>query len=163
MKSWGRFRHQFDDTDGGDHYDNQHIDFPVRDPLDTIISWRCFQGENNNNEGCRRYETAIKYLSKRSDVHYHIMENYKAVDGKGPQRRNKARKWLKDRDLEKLKTLDDVVYMLEWLKKPHIKRFFDIFYQGRWYECDNSGNTQQESTKGQDLSQATYQDERSIV
>ena len=142
-------------------FEDKHepVDFPVRDPLDTIISWHMYEGYNNNNEGCRRYELAINYLANyEHGVVYYKMENFPVLEGIGPNRDHEYRQWVLDKDIEKLKTLDDVVYLLEWLKKPNIKRFFNIFYQDRWYECDNW-----ENSTDPDSLQATCKDGQLIV
>ena len=112
-------------------FKDEHIDFPVRDPLATSISWRSFQKDRGDMDEFRRWELAIDYL-KDKDVTYHVVEELPKTEGdSGPY-------WAKDayraQDLEKLKELPEVLYLLEWMQRGEVKDFFARFYpKGFWW------------------------------
>lgn len=133
------------DSDFGDW----HIDFPVRDPLDSFVSWVCFEGAHDNHGGFfERWELAIDYL-KDKDVTYHKMEDLPILDGRGPRRNHPLRELVKDKDLDRLKRLG--MAFLIWMQKPEIDEFFNQWYPERWYRCEISESTEQEYHRGQDL------------
>jgi len=110
----------------------QHIDFPVRDPLDTCVSWRAWQSDHETYDSFRRWEAAIKYFEDYSHgVTYHIMEDYDVREGTGPA--HWAKQALEQRDLERLKELPEVRYLLEWIQQSHIEDFFSQFYNEFWW------------------------------
>ena len=94
-----------------------HIDFPVRNPLNTVISW--LGEDRTENECCRTYENAINFLQGR-DVTYHRMEDYPVLEGVG----SRIEKQWSD---ERIMKIPEIIYLCKWLKKPTIKRFFAPF------------------------------------
>lgn len=128
--------HHFCQNEGDFTVLKQHIDFPVRDPLDTCISWRSYQCDREDMDEFRRWEAAIDYLEDYPHgVTYYVMEHYGTREGRGPAH------WSKDaleaRDLESLKKLPEVRYLLEWIKRPKIARFFSQFYYGFWWNAED--------------------------
>lgn len=111
------------------------IDFPVRDPLDTAISWRSYQSDRFDMDQFRRWDAAIEYLTNyEHGVNYHVMENYPEREGLGPSHWSKDA--LRDRDIERLKELPEVQYLLEWIKQPKVRDFFSQFYEEFWWRED---------------------------
>lgn len=109
------------------------IDFPVRDPLATSISWRCYQTDRQDMDEFRRWETAIDYLSDYPyGVTYHVIEKLPVIEGQsGP---HWAKDALKNKDLEQLKQLPEVLYLLEWMQQGKIRNFFFQHYpDGFWW------------------------------
>jgi hypothetical protein len=128
-----------------DFPDDDHIDFPVRDPFDTYVSWVCFEGKGT--EFFRRAEIAIDYLEDKN-VTYHIIEGLPVLEGLGPSREHPLRH---TRDISDIPT-----EFLEWMLTPKVATFYDRFYKDRWYRCDSLGSTTQAKAKAQDSLHHTY-------
>ena len=127
--------HHFCQNEGDFTKLHQHIDFPVRDPLATSISWRGYQCDRQDMDEFRRWEAAIDYLADYPyGVTYHVMEEYDIREGVGPG--HWSRQALVDRDIESLKILPEVVFLLEWIQRPKIRNFFSQFYGRFWYAED---------------------------
>lgn len=108
------------------------IDFPIRCPLSTSISWRSFQTDRQDMDEFRRWEAAIAYLANHEHV-IHKMENHPVLDGES----NKTTWWkraLAEHDLDSLKKLPEVDYLLEWIEKPEIREFFRPHYGAFWWQ-----------------------------
>lgn len=107
------------------------IDFPVRDPLATCISWRSFHKDRDHWDEFRRWELAFNYLEDK-DVTYHVIEDLPKTEGdSGPF-------WAKDayreRDIDKLMDLPEVRYLMEWMQIPRVREFFLTHYpDGFWW------------------------------
>ena len=125
--------HHFLQNEGDFESLTQHVDFPVRDPLDTSISWRSHQCDREDFDEFRRWEAAISYLSNYPHgVTFHVMENYGTREGTGPG--HWAKDALKAKDIEQLKQLPEIVHLLEWIKQPKIRDFFSQFYEDFWWQ-----------------------------
>lgn len=125
--------HHFCQNEGDFEGKHGHIDFPVREPLATTISWRSYQKDRTDMDEFRRWEAAIEYL-KDKDVTYHVMERLPNSEG------DSGEFWAKDaykaKDLEALKKLPEVRYLLAWFKRPEIGGFFRKFYTSEelWWQ-----------------------------
>lgn len=109
---------------------DEPIDFPIRDPLATSISWRCHQSDRTDMDEFRRWETAIHYL-QRVPHKVHVVENIKFHEGQSG-----THFWWKqaliNHDLNALKKLPEVRYLLDWY--PTVKEFFEPHYpEGFWW------------------------------
>jgi len=110
----------------------RHIDFPIRDPLATSISWRANQSNREDMDEFRRWDKAIEYLSDYEPGYtIHVMENYAVLDGASGMDW-----WFKqavlNHDLDALKELPEVRYLLEWY--PTVEWFFKPHYpEGFWW------------------------------
>ena len=113
---------------------DEHIDFPIRDPLATSVSWRCYQSNRTDMDEFRRWEHAIVYLKSKDESSYtiHKIENLPILDGESSMD-FWWKKALKEHDLNALKKLPEVVYLLEWIKKPEIEEFFKPYYGDFWW------------------------------
>ena len=79
----------------------------------------------------RRWEAAIDYLETRPHT-VHRIEDHPVLEGQSMQHWSKDA--IKNRDLESLKALPEVCYLLEWIKKPRIAAFFAKHYpEGFWW------------------------------
>ncbi len=107
-----------------------HIDFPIRDPLATTISWRCYQSDRTDMGEFARWEAAIKYLATKEHT-VHRIEDLPVLDGMSAHDRWWSRA-LKAHDLDALKKLPEVEYLLEWY--PCHEDFFKPHYpEGFWW------------------------------
>ena len=111
------------------HFD-RHIDFPIRDPLATSISWRCYQSDREDMDEFRRWEAAMLYLGDRPHT-VHVIEKHPVLDGE-----SSMDFWWKQalakHDLTALKKLPEVQYLLEWY--PKVEGFFKPHYpEGFWW------------------------------
>ncbi len=114
---------------------HDRIEFPVRDPLATSVSWRAYQSDRTDMDEFRRWETAIDYLSRHPHKVFRI-EDFPVLEG-----RSSDEWWfkqaLKRRDLETLKKLPEVRYLLEWIERPEIAAFFKAHYpEGFWWQSN---------------------------
>jgi len=122
------FKH-FMQNEGDFEGQDYHIDFPIRDPLDTCISWRCYQPDREDMDEFRRWEAAIEYLKDKEHT-VHKIENLPVLEGKSGE--HWAKDAIKNRDLESLKKLPEVRYLLEWY--PRHAEFFKPHYpEGFWW------------------------------
>ncbi len=115
---------------------DEHVDFPIRDPLATSLSWRCYQSNRQDMDEFRRWEAAIAYFKSKSEESYtvHRIEDLPILDG---QSSNDFwwKKAVNNHDLDALKKLPEVVYLLEWYKRPEIQAFFIPHYpEGFWWQ-----------------------------
>lgn len=119
---------------------HDHVDFPIREPLATTLSWRSYQSDRTDMGEFRRWEAAIAYLSKHPHT-IHKIEQHPVLDG---QSGNDT--WWKvayrDRDIEALKQLPEVEYLLEWFERPEICGFFEQHYcpEELWWRSTESRN-----------------------
>lgn len=112
------------------------IDFPIRDPLATSLSWRSFQSDRDHLDEFERWEAAIKYLATHEHV-IHKMEDYPVLEGQS----GKQTWWqraLTDHDLNTLKKLPEVEYLLQWYENPEIREFFEPHYGVFWWQKTES-------------------------
>ena len=124
------FKHFCQNERDFEHRDD-HIDFPIRDPLATSISWRCHQSNRTDMDEFRRWEAAIGYLGKHKHT-IHKIEDHPVLEGQS----GNGFWWkqaLIDHDINALKKLPEVVYLLEWIKKPEIEEFFKPYYGDFWW------------------------------
>lgn len=121
----------FCQNEGDFEHRDEHIDFPIRDPLATSISWRCYQSDRQDMDEFRRWEAAIAYLKDKPHT-IHKIEDLPVLDG---QSSNDFwwKKALNDHDLNALKKLPEVEYLLYWIKKPEIEEFFKPHYGDFWW------------------------------
>jgi len=109
----------------------EHIDFPIRCPLATSLSWRANQSDRTDMGEFDRWEKAIAYLSDYSPGHtVHVMERLPVLEGM-----SSPELWYKkayvDHDLDVLKRLPEVRYLLEWY--PSVEAFFKPHYGEFWW------------------------------
>ncbi len=111
---------------------DEHIDFPIRDPLATSISWRSFQSDRDDMGEFDRWDRAIAYLKDRPHT-VHRMEDHPVLEGQSGQHTW----WQKakiDHDLDALKKLPEIEYLLEWIERPEVWAFFKPHYpEGFWW------------------------------
>jgi hypothetical protein len=117
----------------------EHIDFPVRDPLMTALSWRAF-GSGTSSTMIGRYNLALDYFEDyEPGVTYHVMENYPRLAGKGPMKNlrqgwmDKVENYVASGDSKDLQGLDDLRRLFQWLREPRVEQFFTQFYPEFWY------------------------------
>lgn len=123
--------YHFCQNEGDFEHLDRHIDFPIRDPLNTSISWRCYQCDREDMDEFRRWEAAITYLKDRPHT-VHRIEDFPVLEGQSMQHWSKEA--VKNRDIESLKQLPEVRYLLQWIEKPHIAAFFEPHYpEGFWW------------------------------
>ncbi len=111
---------------------DEAIDFPIRDPLATSLSWRSFQTDRQDMDEFRRWEAAITYLNDHPHT-VHRMEDHPVLEGQS----SPTTWWQQakiDHDIERLKKLPEIEYLLEWIERPHIAEFFEKHYpEGFWW------------------------------
>jgi len=117
----------------------EHIDFPVRDPLMTSLSWRAF-GSGTSSTMIARYNMALDYFEDYEyGVTYHVMEKLPVVEGKGPLKNlrqgwmDQVKRYVESGDSKDLQGLDDLRRLFKWLREPRAKEFFGQFYPEFWY------------------------------
>ena len=126
--SFNHFGQNERDFEGRD----DHIDFPVRDPLDTSVSWRCYQTDREDMDEFRRWDLAIDWLNARPHT-VHRMEDHPVLEGQSGE--HWAKEAIRNRDLNALKTLPEVRYLLEWIERPKVRAFFKAHYpEGFWWQ-----------------------------
>ena len=104
----------------------RHIDFPIRDPLATSISWRANQSDRTDMDEFRRWDIAIDYLTDYAPGYtVHVMEKHPVLDGASSMDWW-FKKALADHDLDALKELPEVRYLLDWY--PTAEKFFKPHY-----------------------------------
>jgi hypothetical protein len=108
---------------------DEPIDFPIREPLATSLSWRNYQPDREDMDEFRRWDAAIAYLSEHPHT-IHRMEDHPVLDGKGPTDTWWHKAYL-DHDLDALKELPEVRYLLEWY--PRVEAFFKPYYEDLWW------------------------------
>lgn len=110
----------------------EHIDFPIRDPLATSLSWRSYQCDRDDMGEFPRWEKAIEYFKDyEPGFTVHRMEDHPVLDGKSSD----SFWWkqaLEDHDLDALKKLPEIEYLLEWY--PRHEDFFKPYYGGFWWQ-----------------------------
>lgn len=107
------------------------FDFPIRDPLDTTLSWRRYNPERKYYDEFRRWELAIDHL-KTVPHTVHRIEKHPVLEGSTGEHWTKTA--VKERDLKALKELPEVRYLLEWIEQPKIGGFFKEHYpEGFWW------------------------------
>lgn len=113
---------------------DEHVHFPIRDPLATSVSWRCNQSNRQDMDEFRRWEAAITYLASKDKESYtiHKIEDLPLLDGESSPD-FWWKKAIKEHDIDALKKLPEVVYLLEWIKKPEIEEFFKPYYGEFWW------------------------------
>lgn len=112
---------------------DEHIDFPIRDPLATSVSWRCYQTDRTDMDEFRRWEAAITFLRSRPHT-VHRIEDHPVLDGESSPS-HWYKKAIADHDLDALKKLPEIQYLLEWIEQPHIADFFKKYYpEGFWWQ-----------------------------
>ena len=117
------------DFEGRDY----HIDFPIRDPLATTISWRSYQCDRTDMDEFRRWDAAIAYLKDKPHT-VHRMEDHPVLEGKSADD-TWWKEALRNHDIDALKKLPEVVYLFEWIKQPHVADFFRPHYpEGFWWQ-----------------------------
>lgn len=119
----------FGQNEGDFEHLDRHIDFPIRDPLATSISWRCYQCDRTDMDEFRRWELAMAHLKGR-DVTIHRIEDHPVLEGKS------SNDWwwkkaLANRDLDALKKLPEVEYLLSWY--PTVEDFWRPHYPGGFW------------------------------
>ena len=125
--------HHFCQNEGDFEGKHDHIDFPIRDPLDTSISWRSYQSDRTDMDEFRRWEAAIDYLKDKPHT-IHKVENHPVLEGKSSDDFWWKRA-VKEHDIDALKKLPEIEYLLEWIKKPEIAAFFERHYpEGFWWQ-----------------------------
>jgi hypothetical protein len=111
---------------------DEPVDFPIRDPLATSLSWRSYQSDRDDMGEFHRWELAIEYLSKHAHT-VHKMEDHPVLEGES----NPLTWWQQAKlkhDIDALKKLPEVEYLLEWIERPHVKAFFEKHYpEGFWW------------------------------
>lgn len=119
----------FGQNEGDFEQIDEVIDFPIRCPLATSLSWRSYQSDRTDMGEFPRWEAAIAYL-RDHEHRIHVMERLPVTEGmSNPQL------WYKkayiDRDLESLTSLPEVRYLLEWY--PRYEDFFKPHYGDFWW------------------------------
>lgn len=110
----------------------EHIDFPIRCPLATSLSWRSYQSDRTDMGEFRRWEKAIDYLADYAPGYtVHVMEKLPVVDGMSD-----PNSWYKqayvNHDIAALKKFPEVEYLLEWYLQH--EEFFKPYYpEGFWW------------------------------
>lgn len=115
---------------------DEHIHFPIRDPLAVTISWRIGErpqgiknGDHRRDEfdEFRRWDMAIKHL-KTVPHTIHKIEDLPVLEG--ISRRRPIHQAYKDRDMERIKQLlPEFDYLKRWIKD---KDFFCLYYDLWW-------------------------------
>lgn len=110
----------------------EHIDFPIRDPLATSLSWRSYQTDRTDYDEFRRWNAAIDYLNDYEPGHtIHVMEDLPVLEGQ-----SNPRLWYKksyiEHDLTALKKLPEVQALLDWY--PTAEGFFRPHYGEFWWQ-----------------------------
>ena len=112
---------------------DEPIDFPIRDPLATCLSWRSFQSDRDDMGEFPRWEAAITYLHNHPHT-VHRMEDHPVLEGQS----SPETWWQKAKlshDIDALKKLPEIEYLLEWIERPHIAEFFKEHYpEGFWWQ-----------------------------
>lgn len=106
------------------------FDFPIRDPLQTSLSWRRFQTDRHDFDEFRRWELAIRHLSG-VDHRIHVIEELPVLEGStGPH-------WTKDAfsqcDLQALQQLPEVRHLLKWMRGDVLDFFLTNYPRGFWW------------------------------
>ena len=110
----------------------EHIDFPIRDPLATSLSWRANQSDRTDYDEFRRWNAAIDYLSDYEPGHtIHVMEKLPVVEGMSDPHLWYKRSYL-NHDLTALKKLPEVQYLIDWY--PTVESFFRPHYGEFWWQ-----------------------------
>lgn len=126
----------FGQDESGFNQMDEHIDFPIRDPLATSLSWKSYQCDRTDMDEFRRWEAAIAYLAEHEHT-IHRMEDYPVLRGKMDDST-----WWKqaaiNHDLDTLKKLPEVEYLLRWYKRPEVSGFFRPHYGEFWWETKSS-------------------------
>jgi hypothetical protein len=118
---------------------DEPIDFPIRDPLAVSVSWRSFQRDREDMDEFRRWEAAIAFLKDRPHTVHRIEDLPKLEGDSGPFWAKDA---IKNRDLDSLKQLPEVRYLLEWIERPDIQAFFKPHYpEGFWWQNTERQNS----------------------
>lgn len=112
---------------------DEHIHFPIRDPLAVTITWRVMtrnRGIANYGDPYdefRMWDCAIKHLKTVSHTIYKI-EDLPILDGISP--RDHLHQVYKDRDIKELrKILPEFDYLCDWIKD---KDLFCLYYDLWW-------------------------------
>ena len=109
----------------------EHIDFPIRCPLATSLSWRAFQSERTDMGEFHRWELAIKYLGNyEPGVTIHVIEKLPVLEGKSSD--SWFRQAYLDHDIDALRKLPEVEYLLGWY--PSVEEFFKPHYGEFWWQ-----------------------------
>lgn len=111
----------------------EHIDFPIRDPLATSLSWRSYNCDRDDMGEFPRWEKAIAYLADyEPGVTVHRMEDYPVLEGKSGE----TTWWqqaLKNHDLDALRKLPEIQYLIDdWY--PRHEDFFKPYYGDFWWQ-----------------------------
>jgi hypothetical protein len=113
--------------------ERQHVDFPIRDPLATTVSWRCKHLNRTQYDEFYYWDRAIAFLPSVPHT-VHVMENFPVTNGESdPEIVWKVA--YKNRDLDTLKELPEYPVFMHWYSQPHVKSFFAQYYpDGFWWE-----------------------------
>lgn len=110
----------------------EHIDFPIRCPLATSLSWRAYQSDRTDYDEFRRWDAAIEYLRDYEPGYtIHVMEDLPVVEGVSDPSLWYKKSYL-GHDLAALKKLPEVSLLLDWYTK--VEDFFRPHYGGFWWQ-----------------------------
>lgn len=114
---------------------DEHIHFPIRDPLAVTITWRILKRNrnianyNDTFDEFRRWDLAIKHLKTVPHTIYK-MEDLPVLDGISP--RDHLHKLYQEKNIKEIRTrMEDFDFLCDWIKDR--EDFFTPYYGKFWW------------------------------